>query len=68
MPSVLLDQVSTSRLSRGLDGRWLILPRYTQPEAETKLLLEKPNLHLPSQPQPRIIAPGRELSVVETLD
>jgi transposase len=50
-----------------VDGRWLILPRYTQPEAETKLLLEKLNLNLPSQPPPRITAPGRELSVVETL-
>ncbi|PYU23125.1 MAG: hypothetical protein DMG30_12685 [Acidobacteria bacterium] len=49
-----------------VDERWLILPRYTQPEAETKLLLEKLNLNLPSQPPPRITAPGRELSVVET--
>ena len=38
-----------------VDGRWLILPRYTQPEAETKLLLEKLKLNLPSQPPPRII-------------
>jgi transposase len=37
-----------------VDGRWLILPRYTQPEAETKLLLEKLKLNLPSQPPPRI--------------
>jgi hypothetical protein len=37
-----------------VDGRWLILPRYTQPEAETKLLLEKHKLNLPSQPPPRI--------------
>jgi hypothetical protein len=27
-----------------VDGRWLILPRYTQPEAETNFLLEKLNL------------------------
>jgi hypothetical protein len=37
-----------------VDGRWLILPRYTQPNTETKILLETLNLALPSQPPPRI--------------
>jgi hypothetical protein len=37
-----------------MDARWLILPRYTQPEPDTKLLLEKLDLALPSQPPPRI--------------
>jgi len=37
-----------------IDGRWLILPRYTQPEPEVKLLLEKLRLDLPKQPPPRI--------------
>jgi hypothetical protein len=36
------------------DGRWLLMPRYTQPNTETKILLEKLNLALPSQPPPRI--------------
>ena len=49
-----------------VDGRWLILPRYTQSEAESKLLLEKLKLHLPSQPPPRITAAAEELLVVET--
>jgi hypothetical protein len=39
-----------------LDGRCLILPRYTQPETEVKILLEKLHLALPSQPPPRITA------------
>jgi hypothetical protein len=39
------------------DGRWLILPRYTQPSKELKLLLEQVQLALPSQPPPRITAP-----------
>jgi len=39
-----------------LDGRWLVLPRYTQPEQETKLLLDQLELTLPSQPVPRITA------------
>jgi hypothetical protein len=32
--------------------RWLILLRYTQPSPDTKLLIEKLNLKLPSQPPP----------------
>ncbi len=39
-----------------LDGRCLILPRYTQPETEAKILLEKLHLTLPCQPPPRITA------------
>ena len=39
-----------------VDGRWLILPRYTQPEKDTKILLEKLKLELPTQPPPRISA------------
>jgi hypothetical protein len=39
-----------------VDGRWLILPRYTQPEAEARLVLDKLKLELPSQPPPRITA------------
>jgi hypothetical protein len=38
------------------DGRTLILPRYTQPENEAKLLLEQLRLNLPPQPKPRISA------------
>jgi hypothetical protein len=39
-----------------LDGRWLILPRYTQPDRDLQMLLEKIHLALPSQPPPRITA------------
>jgi transposase len=38
------------------DGRQLTLPRYTQPEAEHRMLLEQLRLTLPSQPPPRITA------------
>jgi transposase len=37
-----------------VDQRWLILPRYTQPSSDTKLLIEKLRLELPSQPPPRL--------------
>jgi transposase len=39
-----------------VDQRWLILPRYTQPALDTKLLIEKLKLQLPSQPPPRLVA------------
>jgi transposase len=39
------------------DGRWLVLPRYTQPAKDLAMLLAKLKLALPSQPPPRITAP-----------
>lgn len=36
------------------DGRELVMPRYTQPEAEHRLILEKLKWELPPQPPPRI--------------
>ena len=36
------------------DGRELVLPRYTQPEPEQRLVLEKLGWELPAQPPPRI--------------
>ena len=47
-----------------VDQRWLILPRYTQPALDSKLLIEKLKLHLPSQPPPRLVA-GKEGSEIE---
>ena len=37
-----------------LDGRWLVLPRHTQPEADVQALLEQIHITLPPQPPPRI--------------
>jgi hypothetical protein len=38
------------------DGRTIVLSRYTEPEAEQRLLLQQLKLHLPAQPPPpRII-------------
>lgn len=39
-----------------VDGRWLMLPRHTQPERDVKAMLERIGLALPSQPPPRIKA------------
>jgi transposase len=41
-----------------IDGRTLILSRYTQPEADQKILLEQLRLQLPAQPPPRITSKG----------
>jgi hypothetical protein len=37
------------------DGRDLLLSRYTDPDADQRLLLAKPKLPLPKQPPPRIV-------------
>src|SRR6516162_1388944 len=38
------------------DGRWLVMPRFTQPEPDQAILLHKLKLELPQQPPPRIKA------------
>ena len=40
------------------DGRKVILPRYTRPEKDVQLLLERLRLDLPAQPPPRITKTG----------
>jgi hypothetical protein len=40
------------------DGREVIMPRYTQPERELKILLKQLRLSLPNQPPPRVTANG----------
>jgi len=44
------------------DGRVLILSRYTQPELDQKILLERLGLTLPAQPPPRITVAGKLLA------
>src|SRR6266545_445190 len=41
------------------DGRTLIISRYTELNADQKLLVQQLNLDLPPQPPPRITAPGK---------
>lgn len=41
------------------DGRHVVLPRYTQPEPELKVLLHQLKLTLPEQPPPRITSAGK---------
>ena len=40
------------------DGRRLVMPRYTEPEADLALLLHQLKIVLPKQPLPRLVAPA----------
>ena len=57
-PRVILEKFKTMQMIDvhlpTTDGRNLILPRYTQPEKDLKLLLHQLNLTLPDQPPPRL--------------
>jgi len=60
-PTAVLEKLATVQMIDvwipTRDGRWLILPRYTQPSKELKFLMDQFQLALPSQPPPRITAP-----------
>jgi hypothetical protein len=43
------------------DGRTLIMPRHTEPQAEQKMILQTLKLELPPQPPPRIRAGKAEM-------
>jgi transposase len=59
-PKAVLEQLGAIKMVDvclpTTDGRWLIMPRYTEPESEQSMLLEKLGLTLPTQPPPRIRA------------
>ena len=59
-PRAVLDKLSGIQMIDvqlpTTDGRLLVLPRYTQPEEEQRMLLEHLHLALPAQPPPRIYA------------
>jgi transposase len=59
-PAAVLDKLGTIQMIDvcipTCDGRWLILPRYTQPDRDLQLLLHHLHLELPAQPPPRITA------------
>jgi transposase len=57
-PTAVLEKLGTIQMIDvcipTCDGRSLILPRYTQPDHDLKLLLHHLHLELPAQPPPRI--------------
>lgn len=60
-PTAVLEKLATIQMIDvwipTCDGRWLVLPRYTQPAKDLQVLMEKLRLALPAQPPPRITAP-----------
>ena len=67
-PRAVLDKFATIQMLDvhfpTTDRRTLILSRYTQPEADQKILLEQLRLQLPAQPPPRI--PLKALSFIDS--
>jgi len=57
-PQDVLKQLATIKMVDvclpTTDNRWLVLPRYTEPEAPQEALLKKLKLALPKQPPPRL--------------
>ena len=57
-PAAVLEKLATIQMVEVwipmLDGRWLVLPRHTQPEPDVQALLDQIRITLPSQPPQRI--------------
>jgi transposase len=63
-PRAALEKLATIQMLEvwlpTTDGRWLVMPRYTQPEPDQAILLHKLQLSLPPQPPPRIKAKSND--------
>jgi transposase len=68
-PAAVLEKLATIQMVEVwipmVDGRWLVLPRHTQPEEDVQALLHHLHLTLPSQPPPRIKASQMPLPPVQ---
>jgi transposase len=57
-PTAILEKLATIQMVEVwipmVDGRWLMLPRHTQPESDVQAVLNQLQITLPSQPPPRI--------------
>ncbi len=57
-PTAVLEKLATIQMVEVwipmVDGRWLMLPRHTQPEKDVQAMLNQLRITLPSQPPPRI--------------
>jgi transposase len=59
-PAAVFEKLATIQMVEVwipmVDGRWLVMPRHTQPEKDVQALLNQIRITLPSQPPPRIKA------------
>jgi hypothetical protein len=57
-PAAVLEKLATIQMVEVwipmVDGRWLVLPRHTQPDKDVQAVLDHLRLVLPSQPPPRV--------------
>jgi transposase len=57
-PSAVLEKLATIQMVEVwipmVDGRWLVLPRHTQPEKDVQAVLDQLQISLPCQPPPRV--------------
>src|SRR5947209_11839840 len=55
-PAAVLEKLATIQMVEVwipmTDGRWLVLPRHTQPQKDVQAMLEKIQIALPTQPPP----------------
>src|SRR6516164_7422623 len=56
-PAAVLEKLATIQMVEVwipmVDGRWLVLPRHTEPEKDVQAMLEHLHMSLPSQPPPQ---------------
>ena len=59
-PASILEKLATIQMVEVwipmVDGRWIVLPRYTQPDKDVQAMLDQLQITLPSQPPPRVTA------------
>jgi transposase len=59
-PAAVFEKLATIQMVEVwipmVDGRWLVMPRHTQPEPDVQALLNQIRITLPAQPPPRIKA------------
>jgi transposase len=59
-PAAVFEKLATIQMVEVwipmVDGRWLVMPRHTQPEPDVQALLNQIRITLPPQPPPRIKA------------
>jgi transposase len=69
-PTAVLEKLGTIQMIDvcipTCHGRWLILPRYTQPAKDLQVLLDQIQMSLPPQPPPRITPPDVHISADHT--
>jgi len=57
-PAAVFEKLATIQMVEVwipmVDGRWLVMPRHTQPEPDVQALLNQIRITLPGQPPPRI--------------